>query len=169
MSRPPAWCTRKSAAGIAGEATAIRAAVSTREGLETWLCLANLNQAEARFEIDYYIAGGRSTKVGYILPSGSRTTLLLNQVLGDGRDVSAHVRSDLLILAERPCTSSTAGAAVTASRARGASTTNGVLWKGAPVADSRSGCVSRIPMPKRHESGLISWTEGENALRALTI
>jgi hypothetical protein len=75
---------------------------TTRKGFETWLCLANPGEGEARVEIEYLLAGTDAIHHSYLLPSHSRSTLLLNEVLGDGLDVSSHVSSDIPILAERP-------------------------------------------------------------------
>jgi hypothetical protein len=74
---------------------------TTREGFETWLCLANPGDIVAEVEVDYLLAGGRTEHRSYRLSPSSRSTLLLNEVLGEGLDVSSRVSSDVPILAER--------------------------------------------------------------------
>ena len=74
---------------------------TTREGFETWLCLANPGDVEAEVEVDYLLAGGVDEHRSYRLSPLSRSTLLLNEVLGDGLDVSSRISSDIPVLAER--------------------------------------------------------------------
>jgi beta-lactamase class A len=75
---------------------------TTRSGFETWLCLANPGEQAAEVSVDYLFGAEPAIARNYVLAPHCRYSLLLNQEVGEGRDVSVSVRSDEPILAERP-------------------------------------------------------------------
>ena len=75
---------------------------TTRQGFETWLCLANPGGETARVEVEYLLGGEELVERAYTVYPHRRQSILLNEELGEGRDVSAVIRSDVAVLAERP-------------------------------------------------------------------
>ncbi len=75
---------------------------TTRSGFDTYLCLANPGEKAARVSVEYLFGTEPATRRSYAVPAGSRFSLSLNQEVGEGRDVSVAITSDVPILAERP-------------------------------------------------------------------
>ena len=77
---------------------------TTREGFETWLCLANPGDEPAEVTVDYIMGQGQGAAVSrkHTVPGASRSTVDVNLEAGPGRDVSLRVTSDRPIVAERP-------------------------------------------------------------------
>ena len=76
----------------------------TREGFETWLCVANPGQTEARVEVDFLlgVGQGENLRTAFDLGPGRRHTLRVNDHVPPDRDVSMRVSSSLPVVAERP-------------------------------------------------------------------
>ncbi len=74
----------------------------TRDGFQTWICLANPQSRRAGVTVEYFTAGGRRVSRELELAPRSRSTLDVNRDVGPGEDVSARVTSDVPIAAERP-------------------------------------------------------------------
>jgi len=68
---------------------------------EEWILLLNPGLDQAHLEIDYLFPGGETLPREYDLPARSRLSINVDQVVGEGRDVSAHIRSDNPVVAER--------------------------------------------------------------------
>jgi hypothetical protein len=77
---------------------------TTREGFDTWLCLANPDSGEAKVTVDYLSGPGQGPTITreYTVPTRSRYTINVNDEVGKDKDVSMQVRSTLPIVAERP-------------------------------------------------------------------
>jgi len=73
----------------------------TREGFEEWLLLANPGDEDTIASIFLILEDGSITPVTMNLPAHTRQTLLVNQVVGQGRDVGARVEAAKPICAER--------------------------------------------------------------------
>jgi len=78
----------------------------TRDGFQTYLCMANPNDVTANVGITYYIykpdGTSKAVKDVTTIAAHARRTILLNQVVGTGADVSATVTCTIPIVAERP-------------------------------------------------------------------
>jgi hypothetical protein len=74
----------------------------TRDGFQTWICLANPQSGRAGVTVDYFTGSGRRVSRDLEVPPRSRTTLDVNLDVGPGEDVSTRVTSDAPIVAERP-------------------------------------------------------------------
>jgi hypothetical protein len=73
----------------------------TGDLFQTYLLLGNPGDEEAKVEIDYYTARGR-TSCSYLATAHERTTILVNEQPGlEREDVSCTVRSDRPLVAER--------------------------------------------------------------------
>jgi len=75
---------------------------ATQPGFEEWISLMNPNSEPANVEITYMFPGGATQKQGVSLPATSRETIMVNDVVGPNKDVSAMVKADKPIIAERP-------------------------------------------------------------------
>lgn len=79
---------------------------TTREGFETFLCIANPGNKEANVKIDYFIreaSGSTNVKSEEIkVPAKSRKTVLVNMSIGPECDVAISLVSDRPVIAERP-------------------------------------------------------------------
>jgi beta-lactamase class A len=75
---------------------------TTREGFETWLCLANPGAEEAHAVIRALSDNGTALNHSLSIPAFSRQSLLMNDLVGPGRDIALCVTADIPILAERP-------------------------------------------------------------------
>ncbi len=73
----------------------------TREGFEEWLLLGNPGAEDTTASIYLILEDGSITNVTMNLPAHSRQTLLVNQAVGQGRDVGARVEAAKPICAER--------------------------------------------------------------------
>jgi hypothetical protein len=74
----------------------------TAEGFHEYLCLENMQDVDGEAEITYMFGDGSSQVQEIALPARSRTTVDVNAVVGQGKDVAARVVSDIPIVAERP-------------------------------------------------------------------
>ncbi|MDD5448477.1 MAG: molybdopterin-dependent oxidoreductase, partial [Actinomycetota bacterium] len=63
----------------------------TGGGFEEWICIANPNSWETEVEIEYMIEGENPVSQQATLAPRSRKTILVNDVVGDGKNVSAKV------------------------------------------------------------------------------
>jgi len=75
---------------------------TTREGFETWLCLANPGEEAARVSVDYLLSGAEKVVRTYNISPHCRLSIPLSDELGTDLDVSASIHSSRPILAERP-------------------------------------------------------------------
>ncbi|PKQ28036.1 MAG: hypothetical protein CVT63_04845 [Candidatus Anoxymicrobium japonicum] len=78
----------------------------TREGFRTFLCIANPNNANVEVNISYYTfedTGALETKTAKVdVAANSRQTILVNDAVGQGKDVSMNVSCSRPIVVERP-------------------------------------------------------------------
>jgi PQQ-like domain/Family of unknown function (DUF5719) len=78
----------------------------TRNGFRTYLCVSNPNSKAVQAQLHYFITradGGREEKEQTLeLAANSRQTVVVNDFVGEGRDVSAAVTCGTPIVAERP-------------------------------------------------------------------
>lgn len=74
----------------------------TGAGFEQYLTLANMNPTEATVDIEYLVRGGGNVNQRVVVPANRRSTVNFRGSVGDDKQVSAVVRSDIPILAERP-------------------------------------------------------------------
>jgi len=68
---------------------------------EEWILLLNTNTDPSRLTIDYLLASGETVRKEYVIPGRQRFTISVDQEVGEGQEVSAHIRSELPIVAER--------------------------------------------------------------------
>jgi hypothetical protein len=73
----------------------------TRQGFEEWLLLANPGDTGTSALIHMFLEDGSTRMIGMVIPARSRGTIFINQVAGEGRDVSIRVDSTSPICAER--------------------------------------------------------------------
>jgi hypothetical protein len=73
----------------------------TREGFEEWMLLANPGNEECMVDFLFILEDGSEIRISVQLPQRSRRTANINQLIGEGHDVSAHIFSDKPICAER--------------------------------------------------------------------
>ena len=85
----------------------------TRSGFQTYLCMANPNDVTANVGITYYtyLPDGTSKAIKDVssIAPHARRTILVNQVIGAGADVSETVTSQVPIVVERPMYFSNSG------------------------------------------------------------
>jgi len=74
----------------------------TREGFEEWICLQNPGDSAADVGIDFMLGDGRVINRSYRVERWQRYTVLVNQEVGPGQDVSAHITSSVPVVVERP-------------------------------------------------------------------
>ena len=77
---------------------------TTREGFDTWLCLANPGNSDATVIVTYLLGpdqGPNVTKT-YTVPADTRYTIKVNDAVGPDKDVSMEIESTLPVVAERP-------------------------------------------------------------------
>ncbi|MBC7231291.1 MAG: beta-galactosidase [Actinobacteria bacterium] len=74
----------------------------TGEGFQEYLCVGNVDEAEAEVEVDFLFSDGSSSVQRFRVPRGSRFTLDVNAAVGPGREVSMAVTSERRVVAERP-------------------------------------------------------------------
>ncbi|MDY6796938.1 MAG: IPT/TIG domain-containing protein [Actinomycetota bacterium] len=76
----------------------------TGGGFQEWLCLQNPGDEESVVEVWYLVEDGSKQAMTYKVPARSRKTLRINEEIGDGKNVSCHVKvvSGPPIMAERP-------------------------------------------------------------------
>ncbi len=75
---------------------------TTQAGFDEYLCLANPGEEDAAVEVTYYPVGGQEMTQQVNIAAERRQTILVNSVVGPGRDVAMRVDSDQPIVAERP-------------------------------------------------------------------
>jgi hypothetical protein len=75
---------------------------ATHPGFVEWLALMNPNAADCDATVTYMFAGGGTLQQPVRVGAHSRKTVLVNDVVGPNKDVSAVVTSSLPIIAERP-------------------------------------------------------------------
>ncbi|MHB8895916.1 MAG: hypothetical protein ACYC99_12185 [Candidatus Geothermincolia bacterium] len=76
---------------------------NTNDGVfEEWICLQNPNSAVANVELTYMLSDGTNQVQNTVVSANSRKTISVHEFLGPDKDVSTLVKSDQLILAERP-------------------------------------------------------------------
>ncbi|MDY6795520.1 MAG: DUF5719 family protein [Actinomycetota bacterium] len=77
---------------------------TTRSGFDEWLTLQNPNSKSITVTASYQPGVGQGEAVGksYAIPAGTRLTLYVPDEVGLEKDVSAHLFSDDLFIAERP-------------------------------------------------------------------
>jgi len=75
---------------------------TTQAGFDEYLCLANPGEEDAAVEVTYYLVGGQEMTQQVNIAAERRQTILVNSVVGPGRDVAMRVDSDQPIVAERP-------------------------------------------------------------------
>ncbi len=68
---------------------------------EEWLLLLNPNREEARVEVAYLFPDGEEKSAEYRVPPRRRLSISVDAEVGEGREVSALLRSDLPLVAER--------------------------------------------------------------------
>lgn len=68
---------------------------------DTWLCLSNPQDRDAKVRIDYQMQGGDIYSQDRVVPAGKRETVLVNGIVGVSKDVSCKITSDEAIIAER--------------------------------------------------------------------
>jgi hypothetical protein len=74
----------------------------TGEGFHEYICIANCDDVDARVTVAFFFSDGTTQDVAVEIPRGYRTTLHVNAIVGEGRDVSAMVLSEQKVVAERP-------------------------------------------------------------------
>ncbi|NPV58089.1 MAG: hypothetical protein HPY75_00335 [Actinobacteria bacterium] len=77
---------------------------TTRDNFEEWLCLQNPNPNPIQVTATYMFGPGQggNTVKAYDLQPNSRTTLMVNNEVGQGKDVSVKITSASDFIAERP-------------------------------------------------------------------
>jgi hypothetical protein len=74
----------------------------TGDGFQEYLCLGNMDGADAEAEIIFLFPDGSTHETVVSIPAGSRTTVNVNAEVGMDREVSIMVTSKQDIVAERP-------------------------------------------------------------------
>ena len=74
----------------------------TRSGFEEWLCIGNPNRQVAKVTVSYLNEKQSRLKQTYNLAPETRFTVRVNDIVGEGHDVSLVVESDCGVVAERP-------------------------------------------------------------------
>ncbi len=74
----------------------------THPGFEEWICVLNPQDSRAELDFRFLLPEGESARLKAAVEPLSRLTLSVNQVAGEGRDVSVILGSDLPVVAERP-------------------------------------------------------------------
>ena len=74
----------------------------TGPGFEEWLCLMNPGDSPTTAHITYMFADGTTKSQDVAIGATTRTTVKVNDVVGEDKDVSAKISSDSPIVAERP-------------------------------------------------------------------
>ena len=76
---------------------------TTQPGFDTWYCLGNPGDKPACVKVTYMFTGGKAPQENmYNVAPRSRLTVSVNQTVGAGVDVSAHIQADEQIMLERP-------------------------------------------------------------------
>ncbi|MDD5447728.1 MAG: beta-galactosidase [Actinomycetota bacterium] len=75
---------------------------ATHPGFEEWISFMNPGNEKTQVEVTYMMGDGSTQKQSFSMAPTSRETILVNQVVGANKDVSAKVSSSKPILVERP-------------------------------------------------------------------
>jgi len=75
---------------------------ATQPGFEEWISLMNPGTLPTNVKITYMFPGGGTQVQNVAMPPTSRSTVLVNDIVGPNKDVSAKVESEQPIIAERP-------------------------------------------------------------------
>ena len=75
---------------------------ATHPGFEEWISLMNPASKQTKVTITYMFPGGETKVQKLQMPPTSRETILVNNVVGPNRDVSARIEAENPIIAERP-------------------------------------------------------------------
>lgn len=75
---------------------------TTRSGFDTYLCVGNPNSVDADVTMRFVLGDGAEVTHPLNVPATSRRTVKVNDVVGEGNDVSAVVDSTSPVLIERP-------------------------------------------------------------------
>ena len=77
---------------------------TTRQGFDTWLCLANPGDGAAQVTVTYMLGEGQGDNVvcNYEVGPGTRYTIKVNDEVGQDKDVSMKIESTQPVVAERP-------------------------------------------------------------------
>ncbi|MDD5668376.1 MAG: DUF5719 family protein, partial [Actinomycetota bacterium] len=98
-----AWRGGHVAAGVrAPKNTWFFAEGTTRPGFQEWLSLQNPGEVDANVTMSLLLDGGEVRDVGVAVPSHTRVTVAVHNIVEAGRDVSVVVKSNRAIVAERP-------------------------------------------------------------------
>ncbi|OFW57300.1 MAG: hypothetical protein A2Y75_07695 [Candidatus Solincola sediminis] len=74
---------------------------TTRSGFEEWICLLNPGELEAAIHVEYSFQDGSTQDQDLLLMPDQRFSILVNGVVGTGKDVAVKIESDQGIIAER--------------------------------------------------------------------
>ena len=98
------WCTGGSIeAGINELAdTWFLAEGTTNPGFEEWISIMNPGSSAIDVDITYMFQGGQTQKQSFAMPPTSRETVMVNDIVGPNKDVSAKVEATGDIIVERP-------------------------------------------------------------------
>jgi hypothetical protein len=75
---------------------------ATQPGFEEWISLMNPGSAGTEVTITYMFPGGATQVQKLTMPPTSRETVMVNNVVGPNKDVSAKIEANNPIIAERP-------------------------------------------------------------------
>jgi len=75
---------------------------TTRNGFDEFICVMNPNDEEANLDINFYLENGEVKNKKITVPSTTRTTINVADVVGSGHDVSTKIHADSLVICERP-------------------------------------------------------------------
>ena len=75
---------------------------TTHGGFSTYVCMQNPNDTEASVTLEYMIEDGNADDQKLVISARSRKTILVNDWVGPGQNVSIKVTSDNPIIIERP-------------------------------------------------------------------
>ncbi len=74
----------------------------TRPGFEEWICLQNPSGEDAAARVTYMLEDSSTRQEVVTVKAHSRKTIKVNDVVGEGHDVSSQIMSDVPIIVERP-------------------------------------------------------------------
>ncbi len=102
------WTGGHNAVGAQGPETAFYFPEGTTRdnsndgSFEEWICIQNPGSTDAGVKITYWTAKGTTESQDVTVAAHSRSTVDVNQRLGDNKDVSSKVESTVPVLVERP-------------------------------------------------------------------
>lgn len=68
---------------------------------EEWICILNPDTSPAEVSVDYLFPGGSHTSRTYLVQGRRRASISVDAELGEGKEVSAHLRCSRPVVAER--------------------------------------------------------------------